>query len=145
MFPSDINRVVAMLLPAVWLGAVLSISFLEAPLKFRAPGVTREAALSIGRLVFRALGRIELGIWCLEGLLLWTAGWPGRALLWFGALAAILALQQAWWRPRLESHAAAILRGEAVAPTRGLHQFYIGGECAKVLLLPALSLSLTAV
>jgi hypothetical protein len=44
----------------VWLGAVLAISFLEAPLKFRAPGITRPLALGLGRLVFRALNRLEL-------------------------------------------------------------------------------------
>ncbi len=39
----------------VWLGMVLAISFIEAPLKFRAPGVTLAIGLGIGRLVFRAL------------------------------------------------------------------------------------------
>jgi len=37
----------------VWLGMVLAISFLEAPLKFRAPGVTLQIGLGIGRVVFR--------------------------------------------------------------------------------------------
>jgi hypothetical protein len=43
----------------VWLGMVLAISFLEAPLKFRAPGVTIPLGLGIGRLVFRALNAVE--------------------------------------------------------------------------------------
>ena len=43
----------------VWLGMVLAISFLEAPLKFRAPGVTLQLGLGIGRLVFRALNTCE--------------------------------------------------------------------------------------
>jgi hypothetical protein len=43
----------------VWLGMVLAISFLEAPLKFRAPGVTVVIGLGIGRLVFRALNGAE--------------------------------------------------------------------------------------
>lgn len=42
-----------------WLGMVLAISFLEAPLKFRAPGVTIPIGLGIGRLVFRALNAVE--------------------------------------------------------------------------------------
>lgn len=42
-----------------WLGMVLAISFLEAPLKFRAPGVTVPIGLGIGRRVFRALNRVE--------------------------------------------------------------------------------------
>lgn len=44
----------------VWVGMVLGISFLEAPLKFRAPGITVPIGLGIGRLVFTALNRIEL-------------------------------------------------------------------------------------
>ncbi|MER2093219.1 MAG: hypothetical protein ABS918_10760, partial [Saccharopolyspora rectivirgula] len=43
-----------------WLGMVLAISFLEAPLKFRAPGVTTRIGLGIGRLVFRALNAVEV-------------------------------------------------------------------------------------
>ena len=31
----------------VWLGMVLAISFLEAPIKFRAPGVTLQIGLGI--------------------------------------------------------------------------------------------------
>jgi MFS family permease len=38
------------------------ISFLEAPLKFRAPGVTPRLGLGIGRVVFRALNRVELAL-----------------------------------------------------------------------------------
>lgn len=43
-----------------WLGMVLAISFLEAPLKFRAPGITVPLGLGIGRLVFRALNAVEI-------------------------------------------------------------------------------------
>jgi hypothetical protein len=44
----------------VWLGMVLAISFMEVPLKFRAPGVTLQVGLAIGRLVFWALNAAEL-------------------------------------------------------------------------------------
>ena len=44
----------------IWLGMVLAISFLEAPLKFRAPEVTIALGLGIGRLVFRALNICEV-------------------------------------------------------------------------------------
>ncbi len=46
----------------LWLGMVVAISFLEAPLKFRAPNVTLQIGLSIGRLVFRALNAVEVMI-----------------------------------------------------------------------------------
>jgi hypothetical protein len=55
---------------SVWLGMVLAISFLEAPLRFRAPGVTVQIGLRIGRLVFRALNTVEsvLGLTVLVAL-----------------------------------------------------------------------------
>lgn len=43
-----------------WLGMLLGVSFLEAPLKFRAPGVTPQLGLGIGRVVFAALNRVEV-------------------------------------------------------------------------------------
>ena len=51
---------VAVAVVFVWLGMVVAISFIEAPLKFRAPGVTLQIGLGIGRLVFRALNGCEL-------------------------------------------------------------------------------------
>ena len=50
---------VAAAIAFTWLGMVLAISFLEAPLKFRAPGVTLPLGLGIGRIVFRALNLVE--------------------------------------------------------------------------------------
>jgi hypothetical protein len=44
----------------VWLGMVLAISFLEAPLKFRAEGLDLRVGLAIGRIVFRGLNVVEI-------------------------------------------------------------------------------------
>jgi len=41
---------------------VVAISFIETPLKFRAPGVTLQIGLGIGRLVFRVLNVCELAL-----------------------------------------------------------------------------------
>lgn len=54
------GRAIEVAVTFVWLGMVLAISFLEAPLKFRAPNVTLQIGLSIGRLVFRALNTVEV-------------------------------------------------------------------------------------
>ena len=55
-------NVVQIAVPFIWLGMVLAISFLETPLKFRAPGITVPLGLGIGRLVFRALAVVELAL-----------------------------------------------------------------------------------
>ena len=56
----SLGPAIGVALTFVWLGMVLAISFLEAPLKFRAPGVTLQIGLGIGRLVFRALNSVEV-------------------------------------------------------------------------------------
>lgn len=47
------------ILPVLWLGMLIAIGFLEAPLKFQAPGITIPLGLGIGRLVFGALNIVE--------------------------------------------------------------------------------------
>ena len=62
----------------VWLGMVIAISFLEAPLKFRAPGVTLQIGLNIGRLVFRALNIAELLLALALAIAVFVEMPPGR-------------------------------------------------------------------
>ncbi len=118
----------------VWLGMVLAISFLEAPLKFRAPGVTVRIGLGIGRLVFRALNSAEavLAAVVLAGCA--VAGAPARAAAAAAVAVAVLAAQLVVIRPRLSRRSARILAGEE-APRSRTHVAYIVGEAAKVLAL----------
>jgi len=44
----------------VWIGFLLAISFMEAPLKFQAESVTTAIGVEIGKIIFRALNTIEL-------------------------------------------------------------------------------------
>jgi hypothetical protein len=70
--------VLQVVVPFVWLGMVLAISFLETPLKFRAPGITVPLGLGIGRLVFRALNAAELALAAMLSLaLLASPPWAG--------------------------------------------------------------------
>ena len=119
----------------VWLGMVLAISFIETPLKFRAPGVTLVIGLGIGRLVFRALTVCEVvlaaamltafGV-CRPCMAIGVAaGIAVRALL-----ARILAV-----RPALAWRSDAILAG-AEGPRSRAHWVYIGVEIVKVVALP---------
>ena len=118
----------------VWLGMVLAISFLEAPLKFRAPGVTVRIGLRIGRLVFRALNGAEAVLAAVVLAACTAAAAPARVLAAAAAAAAVLAAQLAVVRPRLSRRSARILAGEE-APRSRAHVAYIVGEAAKVLAL----------
>jgi hypothetical protein len=116
----------------VWLGMVLAISFLEAPLKFRAPGVTVRIGLGIGRLVFRALNSAEAVLAAV--VLAACAVAPARAAAAAAVAVAVLAAQLVVIRPRLSRRSARILAGEE-APRSRAHVAYIVGEAAKVLAL----------
>jgi hypothetical protein len=118
----------------VWLGMVLGISFLEAPLKFRAPGVTLPIGLSIGRLVFRALNAAEvvLALVVAAGLLAGTPG--GAAVVAFLVGVATLVAQLVAVRPFLQRRSDAVLAGED-APRSRAHLWYVGLELIKVVAL----------
>ncbi|WP_200881112.1 hypothetical protein [Cellulophaga sp. E6(2014)] len=44
----------------IWVGFIGAISFMEAWLKFRAPGIDTALGLGIGQLVFSALNKVEI-------------------------------------------------------------------------------------
>jgi hypothetical protein len=123
----------------VWLGMVLAISFVEAPLKFRAPGVTIPIGLGIGRLVFRALNLVEAAL-ALIVIALVTVGTPTAAVVTLTAVtAAVLLGQLTVIRPRLNRRSDQVLAGEDPALRRSrAHLFYIALETVKVLSLVAL-------
>ncbi len=131
------GQVTATAVPFVWLGMVLAISFLETPLKFRAPGITVPLGLGIGRLVFRALNAAEL---MLAGLLI-VAGFAGTlpTIAWVlvVGVCALLSLQVLVLRPRLDRRADQIIAGEVPAPSHQ-HLLYIAMETVKLLALPVL-------
>lgn len=125
-----------------WLGMVLAISFIEAPLKFRAPGITIPLGLGIGRLVFRALNAVEIVLATL--VVLAVALDPPRpaALTALGVAVTVLAVQSLLVRPRLRRRSDAVLAA-AVAPPGGMrershaHYAYAGLEVVKVAALLA--------
>ncbi|MGW4531981.1 hypothetical protein ACWEOI_13630 [Nocardia sp. NPDC004340] len=129
----------------LWLGMVLAISFIEAPLKFRAPNVTLAIGLGIGRLVFRALNGVE----SLFAILILAAVWadpPGLATTITLAVAiGALAIQLLFVRPRLTRRSDAVLAGAEGPRSRG-HYAYVALEVVKaVALLTAGVLVLTGV
>jgi len=135
-----------------WLGMVLAISFLEAPLKFRAPGITVPLGLGIGRLVFRALNAVEI-VLATAVLAAVAADRPGPiSLVGVGMAVAVLTVQILVVRPQLRRRSDAVLAA-ATAPPGGIiersraHYAYAGLEVVKVaaLLTAGISLQLASV
>ena len=118
----------------VWLGMVLAISFLEAPLKFRAPGVTLQIGLGIGRLVFRALNGCEVVLAAAAVVATWSAevSTAGRAALIVAA--AVLIAQILLVRPALTRRSDQVLAGSG-GPRSRAHYVYVALELVKVVAL----------
>ncbi|KKC03587.1 hypothetical protein [Mycobacterium nebraskense] len=125
---------IAVAVTFVWLGMVLAISFLEAPLKFRAPNVTLQIGLGIGRLVFRALNTVEVCFALVVVAIVvagpTTAGITAAILVAVGALAAQLIAV----RPRLTRRSDSVLAGSD-GPRSRAHYVYVGFEVVKVIAL----------
>ncbi|MFS4105703.1 hypothetical protein [Streptomyces sp. PD-S100-1] len=130
----------------VWLGMVLAISFLEAPLKFRAPGVTIPIGLGIGRLVFRALNLVEAVLAVVVIVAVALGGAPAHVVALTAAVAALLLVQLAVVRPRLNRRSDGVLSGEesTEGPRSRGHLGYVALEFAKVAVLIALGIALSA-
>lgn len=116
----------------VWLGMVLAISFLETPLKFRAPGVSRRLGLGIGRVVFGAFNRVEVVL----ALVLVGAVIPGPhrvvTVAAVGSAVAVLAVQLLLVRPQLNRRSDRVLAGEEDLPRSRAHYAYVALELAKL-------------
>lgn len=118
----------------LWAGMICGISFLEAPLKFTAPGITVPLGVGIGRIVFHALNKVEL---VLSVVALLCAGRLGvSSRVWTTLLLAvvILAAQTLWLLPALDVRAAGLQAGTPTLPD-SQHLTYIVLEAGKLLCL----------
>ena len=133
--------------PFIWFGMLVAISFIETPLKFRAPGMTHALGVGIGRLVFKVLNLAEAALLVVfvgamtqrQDLVGVTAG-----VLMFLCILALL-LQVVVLRPamakRTKALAATVLQEPGSTPIKGktgtlAHFAYIGSEVFKVVALP---------
>jgi F0F1-type ATP synthase assembly protein I len=128
------------IIACIWSGMLLGISFLEAPLKFQAPGISLALGLGIGRLVFHALNKIEIvfALWILALCFLVRPS----GFIWsvFGIISAVLAVESLWLLPVLDERAQLIIEGKTPAPDSP-HIYYVIGEALKVVLLIVLAWS----
>jgi hypothetical protein len=127
---------VAVAIAFVWLGMVLGISFLEAPLKFRAPNVTLPIGLGIGRLVFRALNTVEVVFALVVAAIMAAGPMPVRVTVAFAVALSALAIQLIAVRPGLTRRSDQVLAG-LDAPRSRAHYAYVGLESVKVVALMA--------
>ena len=135
---------IAVAVTFVWLGMVVAISFVEAPLKFRAPSVTLRVGLGIGRLVFRALNTVEVGFALVILAIVAAVPTPARIAVTFSVAMATLAIQLIAVRPRLTRRSDQVLAG-LDAPRSRAHYAYVGLEVVKTAALLAAGILLLTV
>lgn len=116
-----------LVIPAIWLGLIIAIDLIEAPLKFQAPGITIPLGLGIGRLVFTAMNIVE----GLLALALLAAIWRPRSSratwLGYGAIAVIYLVKVAVIRPILNGETEAVLAGASAGGSL-THILYIAAD-----------------
>ena len=135
---------VAAALAFVWLGLVLGISFLEAPLKFRAPGVTLALGLGIGRIVFRALNVAEaVALAGVLGAVLLASPIPSVVVVAVVVAGGALVVQVGAVRPVLTARSDAVLAGQDPPRSRA-HHAYVALEVVKVVALVVLGVGALA-
>ena len=118
----------------IWIGFVCSISFMEAWLKFKAPGVTLTTGLAIGRVVFGALNKVELLMVCLIFLSSWNSWNQALANVFLWIALFVLIIQSVVLLPQLSQRVDIYLRGVTPTPSH-LHAIYVPLEVAKVVSL----------
>lgn len=127
-----------------WAGLIGGISFLEAPLKFQAPGITIPLGLGIGQLVFQALNKIEIVlVIIILGSSLPAPLKNSRSILLF-SVTILLMVDTFWLLPILDERTKLVLAGNA--PIKSYHHIlYIIIDALKFLSLIVLGfLSLTS-
>lgn len=136
---------VAIMAIFIWVGFVGAISFMEAWIKFQAPGVTLEIGLGIGRLVFGALNKVE---WILFLIGVMACMYPfinqkiKPKVVWLPiSLGIILLVQSAFLLPALDRRALDLIAGNTV-PDSYHHLTYIVLEMVKMILLVGWGLQL---
>ena len=117
----------------IWLGFIGAISFMEAWLKFRAPGIDTSLGLGIGQLVFNALNKVEITSAVLIVLLSIASKEkkPIRIQGLFYVAVAILVLQSVWLLPALDTRANLIREGVVLGKSK-LHLWYVLVEIVKI-------------
>lgn len=128
----------------LWVGFICAISFMEAWLKFRAPGITLPLGLGIGRIVFKALNKVEwiFAITIILTILIWEKAnlWKWENLFIIVAI-SILVIQTVWLLPVLDKRAELYIKNE-ILPSSNVHLYYIIVEVIKTICIIIFGISL---
>lgn len=107
------SKITILLLLGIWAGLIIGISFIEAPLKFQAPGITIALGVGIGKLVFNFSNIVQLVLLIVSLIffvykkLLLSSRFFVSLLIIF----SILMIQTLYLLPALDVRAAQVMQG----------------------------------
>ena len=139
-------KVYVLLIIGTWIGMVLGLSFIEAPLKFQAPGITTKLGLGIGRLVFGFSNKFQLvfTVFILVSLGLNISIIGSMVKVLFSILIVIVGIQTFCLLPALDIRATEILNDRAVADSLH-HIYFVILEILKISILVLLFININKV
>ncbi|MDO5981082.1 hypothetical protein [Flavivirga spongiicola] len=113
----------------IWIGFVCAISFMEAWLKFLAPGIDTKLGLGIRQLVFAALNKVEIVCAIIISVMFLLKNYlPPTSFI---IVVVILLLQSIWFLPYLDERADHIINGLQV-PESNIHVLFVILEISKI-------------
>lgn len=136
----NISSWIVQLLPSLWLGLLIGVSFVATPVKFQAASLTLPVALDVGRETFHLLNMLEWIVVVVLVAALWISGVASWRLFAGVLLLVIVALQTFWLLPTLDARVEQIIGGVMPPPTYH-HIVYSILEVTKAIALVALSIS----
>jgi len=129
-------EITCLLLPSLWAGLLIGVSFIATPVKFRAPSLTLPVALDVGRTTYARWNAIE---WILLGLLVlvMVLAHPSTfAVAAAGALDVLFLIQSMILLPALNKRVAMIVAGKRPAVASD-HLLYVTIDVLKLCILAA--------
>ena len=118
----------------IWLGMILGISFLGAPIGFMVSGPNFEIGLGIGRQVFGVFNKVECAMAIAMAIFIVIVRQKDRRMIFLVVAWSSLALQTFWLLPILFDRVELILQGRT-PPTSLAHPFYVFLEILKAVAL----------
>lgn len=130
---AEVKAPISLVATYLWIGFVVAISFMEAWLKFRAPGVNLQIGLGIGRLVFNALNKVEwvFAVSIIISYLISKQNIITFSTFLFFVPVILLIIQTVWLLPALDLRAEMHIKNQEVPPS-SLHIYYVFIEVIKV-------------
>eukprot|EP01080_Neovahlkampfia_damariscottae_P012497 gene12497-6245_t len=127
-FEEKTIKLLVIIFTLLWAGFVLGISLHDAPLKFKAPSLTKQVAVDVGTLLFSSLNRFELLFTILINTLICCSKIQYHFIM-FGCF-LILSIECLWLQPFLDDRATKIIDDKPVEKSM-IHVFYVICELLK--------------